>query len=130
MNEKRGQADGTPATMEITVDRVAAATDEVQGLLLELDRSLADPYAAHQQHGLAIDELFQPGVCFFLARLDGLAVGCAGIAFCDGYAELKRMYCRPSARGRGIAQTWSIARCSPSPRCENRSWNCWCDWDP
>lgn len=90
--------------MKITVDKVGAATDEVRGLLLDLDRDLAGHYSAHQQHGLAIEELFQPGVSFFLARLDGLAVGCGGVAFFNGYAELKRMYCRPSARGRGVAQ--------------------------
>ena len=41
---------------------------------------------------------------FFLARLDGLAVGCGGVAIFDGYAEVKRMYTRPAARGQGIAK--------------------------
>ena len=48
--------------------------------------------------------MFQPGVRFFLARLNGAAVGCGGVAFLGDYAELKRMYCNPSARGRGVAQ--------------------------
>jgi putative acetyltransferase len=43
-------------------------------------------------------------VRFFVARLDGLAVGCGGVAICDDYAEVKRMYTRPRARGRGIAK--------------------------
>jgi putative acetyltransferase len=43
-------------------------------------------------------------VRFFVARLNGLAVGCAGIAIFDDYAEVKRMYTRPTARGRGIAK--------------------------
>ena len=41
---------------------------------------------------------------FFVARLDGLAVGCAGVAMLDDYAEVKRMYTRPVTRGRGIAK--------------------------
>ena len=48
--------------------------------------------------------MFEPNVRFFLARLDDLAVGCGGIAMFDDYAEVKRMYTRPTARGRGIAK--------------------------
>ena len=42
-------------------------------------------------------------VRFFAARLDGVAVGCGGVAFYDGYAEVKRMFTRPIARRRGVA---------------------------
>ena len=41
---------------------------------------------------------------FFMARLDGIAVGCGGIAMFEDYAEVKRMYTRPVTRGRGIAK--------------------------
>ena len=40
----------------------------------------------------------------FLARLDGVVVGCGGVAVFDDYAEVKRMYTRPAARGRGVAK--------------------------
>ena len=40
---------------------------------------------------------------FFVARVDGIAVGCGGVAFYDGYAEVKRMYTRPTARRMGVA---------------------------
>jgi putative acetyltransferase len=43
-------------------------------------------------------------VRFFLARSDGMAVGCGGVALGDDYAEVKRMYTRPPARGRGVAK--------------------------
>jgi putative acetyltransferase len=43
-------------------------------------------------------------VRFFLARLDGLTVGCGGVAVFDDYAEVKRMYTRPAARGRGVTK--------------------------
>ena len=39
-----------------------------------------------------------------MARLDGLAIGCGGVAIFDDYAEVKRMYTRPTARGRGVAK--------------------------
>ncbi len=48
--------------------------------------------------------MFKPDVRFFVARTDGEAVGCGGVAFCDGYAEVKRMYSKPSVRGRGVAK--------------------------
>jgi putative acetyltransferase len=35
---------------------------------------------------------------------DGLAVGCAGVAIFDDYAEVKRMYTQPAVRGRGVAK--------------------------
>ena len=57
-----------------------------------------------QRHGLNIDAIFQPHIAFFIARLDGEPVGCGGIAFEDGFAELKRMYVRPAARGCGVAR--------------------------
>ena len=53
---------------------------------------------------LSVEQLFEPNVRFFLARLDGLAVGCGGVAVFDDYAEVKRMYTRPAARGWGIAK--------------------------
>jgi len=62
------------------------------------------PYAADQRHALSIERLFQPDVRFFVARADGVAVGCGGVAFRDGYAEVKRMYSKASVRGRGVAK--------------------------
>src|SRR5262249_49422273 len=61
-------------------------------------------YEPHQRHGLSLDQLFEPHVRFFLARLDGAAVACGGVALFDDYAEVKRMYTRATVRGRGIAK--------------------------
>jgi putative acetyltransferase len=41
----------------------------------------------HQRHRLSIDQLFEPHVRFFVARLDGLAIGCGGVAFFNDYAK-------------------------------------------
>jgi GNAT superfamily N-acetyltransferase len=65
---------------------------------------LGAAYESHQRHGISIAQLFEPHVRFFLARLDGLAVGCGVVAMFDDYAEVKRMYTRPAARGRGVAK--------------------------
>ena len=89
---------------EITVEPVPEVTDEVRVLLGELDRILAAEYPPEQRHGLPLDEIFNPGVRFFLARSNGAAVGCGGFAFFADFVEVKRMYVREAARGRGVAQ--------------------------
>src|SRR5471032_1002521 len=88
---------------DITVELAPAATDEVRVLVDELEQVLAAEYPPEQRHGLALDAIFQPHIRFFVARLDGAAVGCGGVAFLAGFAEVKRMYVRDAARGRGVA---------------------------
>ena len=90
--------------MSITIERAVEASPEVYDLIGELNDVLGAAYESHQRHGLSIVQLFEPNVRFFLARLDGLAVGCGGVAVFDDYAEVKRMYTRPAARGRGAAK--------------------------
>lgn len=61
--------------MNINVEQVVQATPEVHDLIGELNDVLGAAYEAHQRHGLSIEQLLEPHVRFFLARLDGLAVG-------------------------------------------------------
>jgi putative acetyltransferase len=89
---------------QITVELVPDATDDVRVLIGELDRILSAEYPPEQRHGLASDAIFAPGIRFFLARSNGRAVGCGGVAFFADFAEVKRMYVRDAARGRGAAQ--------------------------
>ena len=90
--------------MTITLERLTEATADARALIEELDADLRGPYAPDQHHGFSIDRVFASGLTFFIAKLNGEAVGCGGVAFDEGYAELKRMYVRPRARGRGVAQ--------------------------
>jgi len=87
----------------LVIEQVTAATDRARALLAELDAELCAAYAPEQRHGLSLDRLFRPDVMFFIARLDGTPVGCGGVAFDGELAEVKRMYVRPPARGRGVA---------------------------
>jgi putative acetyltransferase len=86
------------------VEMASGPTAEVRTLIDELDRALASEYSAEQRHGLSLEAIFQPHIEFFIARLDGVAVGCGGVAFFETFGEVKRMYVRENARGRGIAQ--------------------------
>jgi putative acetyltransferase len=90
--------------MSIIIERVTEATPKVRGLIGELDDVLGAAYEPHQRHGLSIAQLFEPHVRFFVACLEGIAVACGGVALFDDYAEVKRMYTRPAARGRGLAK--------------------------
>lgn len=90
--------------MNIIIARVNEPTPEVRKLIAELDEVLGAAYEPHQRHGLSIAQLFEPHVRFFVARLDGTAAGCGGVALFDDYAEVKRMYTRPAVRGRGLAK--------------------------
>ena len=89
--------------MSLAIERVSAPTPDVVGLLDELNEALSFGYAPDQRHALSLDQLFQPPVRFFLARENGQAVACGGVALLDGFAEVKRMYARPAVRGKGVA---------------------------
>jgi putative acetyltransferase len=89
---------------EISVELVQSATDDVRVLIGELDEILSAEYVPEQRHGLALDAIFKPNIRFFLARLNGVAAGCGGVALFADFAEVKRMYVRDVARGRGVAQ--------------------------
>ena len=89
---------------EVDIERVATATRDVRELIGELDQVLAAEYLPEQRHGLALEALFQPHIRFFVARLNGAAIGCGGIALFGDFAEVKRMYVRETGRGRGVAQ--------------------------
>lgn len=88
----------------IQLERLLSPTDDARALVDELEAELSAEYPPENRHGFDIERLFLPGVLFFIARLGGEAVGCGGIAFGDAFAELKRMYVRPQARGRKVAE--------------------------
>jgi len=87
----------------VTIEPVPAPTREVEELLTELDEILAAAYAPEQRHALSINRLFQPDILFYVARLDGEAMGCGGATLFEDYAEVKRMYAREPGRGIGKA---------------------------
>jgi len=87
--------------MEITL---AVQPDaEVRSLVGALNDELGALYPPEQRYGLALDAIFVPHIRFFVARRDGVAVGCGGVALFPDFAEVKRMYVRPAVRGQGVA---------------------------
>jgi putative acetyltransferase len=87
----------------VRIEPALTATAEVRSLVDELESLLSLEYPPEQRHGLSLDAIFQPHMRFFLARLRGTAVGCGGVALSPDFAEVKRMYVRDVARGKGVA---------------------------
>lgn len=105
--------------MGIAIELVAAPTAEAKELLAELDAELSAHYPREQRHGLALDQLFHPGIRFFVAQLSGAAIGCGGVALFADYAEVKRMYVREAARGRGVGKAL-LAHIAAAARAEGQ----------
>jgi putative acetyltransferase len=78
---------------------------DVYALIGELDAFLYSLYPPENVYALDIAALLQPNVLFAVVRDgDGMAVGCGAIVMQAGVGELKRMYIRPGARGKGHAR--------------------------
>ncbi len=86
-------------------ERVEPSHQIAAVLIGELDDELARRYPVDKIHGLHPDEMLAfPGV-FLLGRYEGQVVACGAVRPLDaGFAELKRMYVKPSARRRGFAR--------------------------
>jgi GNAT superfamily N-acetyltransferase len=91
----------------MTVHLVESRTDGAASALLiaELRDDLASRYEGMGSLATDWTQFIAPGGGFLVAELDGAAVGCAGFrAYAPLTCELKRMYVRPAARGRGVAR--------------------------
>lgn len=102
--EQHRELPGDPTRPEVRP--IAVAYDEASELIAELDADLAVRYGSDDDPVVAHPEEFElPHGRFFVVTEDGVALGCAGIRrISPGIAELKRMYVRPAARGRGLAR--------------------------
>ncbi|MGH7071761.1 MAG: GNAT family N-acetyltransferase [Acetobacteraceae bacterium] len=88
----------------LEIDRTMEPNEDAAVLIGELEAMLAAEYPAEPRHGLSLKEIFQPHIRFSMTRLDRGLVGCAGVALFPEFAEVKRVYVRQMARGRGVAQ--------------------------
>ena len=69
----------------------------------ESEAELAAIYRPEVRSAFSPHQLREAGVVFVTAHLDGGVAGCGGMAPCDGYGELKRIFVTRAARGRRVA---------------------------
>ena len=89
-------------TLDIQIEPPGSA--EARRLIALLDRYQTSLYPVESNHLVDPKILSEPGFTFFVARLEGAAVGCGALRRHDGFGEIKRMFVLPEARGRGVAQ--------------------------
>jgi GNAT superfamily N-acetyltransferase len=79
---------------------------EALQLLSELDADLLQhPYPPESRHAFSVEKLLREGVKFFVTNYKGAPAGCGGLKiYPNEYAEVKRMYVRPSNRGAGLGK--------------------------
>ncbi len=77
--------------------------DEVRALVAELNAVLLELTPPEHCHHLTVEQMADTSTALFVARDDGVVVGCGALKrHADGIGEVKRMYTRPSHRGRKI----------------------------
>jgi GNAT superfamily N-acetyltransferase len=96
---------GAPGPGSLVIRRVRLDEPVAAALVDELQADLAVRYGGPDPVGTPAELFWPPRGVFLVAELDGVPVGCGGLKELDtGVGELKRMYVRPAARGRGISR--------------------------
>jgi len=101
------------------IERADPRAPEIRALVEELDRYMQDLYPPESNHLLDIEALAEPRMRFFAARRNAEALAIGGCWLHGDYAEVKRVYVRPAARGLGLARR-IMARIEEEARREGR----------
>ena len=92
-------------TRTIAIERVDPRRPEITALIEELDGYMHGLYPAESNHLVDIETLASPNVHFFAVAVDGAWSGCGAIMIQpEGYAEVKRIFVSPRARGLGLGR--------------------------
>jgi putative acetyltransferase len=94
---------------------------EARALLEASHRMMVELFDPDSNHFLGIDALRAPEISFFVARLDGRAVGCGALARRAGYGEVKSMFVDPGTRRAGVAAAL-MARLEAEARAAGLEW--------
>lgn len=89
--------------MSIAVAVESPLQDDVRELVAELNATLLELTPPEFVFHMTVEQMAEPTTTVFIAREDGRAVGCGALKRHEGgVGEVKRMYTRPSHRGRKI----------------------------
>ena len=89
--------------MAISIEAESPLQDEVRTLVAELNATLLELTPPEFAFHMTVEQMAEPSTTVFIAREDGAAVACGALKrHAAGVGEVKRMYTRPSHRGRKI----------------------------
>ncbi|BCH24894.1 GNAT family N-acetyltransferase [Mesorhizobium sp. L-8-3] len=89
--------------MAIEIAAESPLQEEVRALIAELNAALLELTPPEFCFHMTVEEMAQSDTTVFVARDEGVAVACGALKrHEDGVGEVKRMYTRPSHRGRRI----------------------------
>lgn len=104
--------------MTVTIAIETPLQDEVRTLVAELNAALLELTPPEHCHHLTVEQMADEDTTVFIAREGGAAVACGALKrHADGIGEVKRMYTRPSHRGRRIGEQ-IVARIEAVARAE------------
>ena len=89
--------------MTISIAVESPLQDDVRALIAELNATLLELTPPEFVFHMTAEQMAEPDTTVFIAREAGQAVACGALKrHADGIGEVKRMYTRPSHRGRKI----------------------------
>ncbi|HWG68765.1 MAG TPA: GNAT family N-acetyltransferase [Steroidobacteraceae bacterium] len=89
----------------VVIGAIDPRTPPIAAMIRELDRYMIELYPAESNHLVDIDALTRPNVRFFAAAADQEYLGCGAIMIHGAdYAEIKRVFVSPAARGLGLGK--------------------------
>ena len=89
--------------MSMAVAAESPLQDDIRELVAELNATLLELTPPEFVFHMTVEQMAEPATTVFIARDEGKAVGCGALKrHEDGIGEVKRMYTRPSHRGRRI----------------------------
>ncbi len=91
-------------TEALTLAAVHPLSGDALAMIGESEAELAGLYRPEVRSAFSPEELVTAEVRFLVARRGGRPVGCGGVARCEGYGELKRIFTTRAARGTGVAR--------------------------
>ncbi len=95
--------------MSIEVRAESPTDPDGQALIDASRRALRAIYPPKQDFGLEASDMATPDTRFLVARLDGRAQGCVALVDKGGYGEVKGLFVRPEARGKGVGRALMAA---------------------
>ncbi len=87
----------------VTLVRDDALSTDALAMIAMSEAELASIYPAEVRYAFSPKQLTDAEVRFLTAYREDAVIGCGGVAPCDGFAELKRIFVIPDARGSGVA---------------------------